>query len=181
MTAPQPPPFLRVCAVFLLALALSGGSARAQFIWTGSGTLAAAMGSTTVAGGATLGVTSTSDHDFSATAWVNNGTVNWSGGRLRSGSGGTIVNNAAWNDTASGTTSTAINNDYGGPTLTFTNAASGNYTKTGTGQTNFYVPFINHGALALSEGTINLQGDGSFSSTGTASAAAGTTDRKSVV
>ena len=42
---------------------------------------------------------------------VNNGTVNWQSGYIRSGSGGTFTNNATWNDSADGY---SINNDYGG-------------------------------------------------------------------
>ena len=60
----------------------------------------------------------------------NDGTVNWTQGRLRSGNGGGITNRAQWNDSAS----TAFRNDYGG-TYSFTNAAAGTYNKTAAGTT----------------------------------------------
>ena len=47
--------------------------------WNSSGT-------TTISSGTTLNISSGADHDYAARAIVNNGIVNWTGGRLRSGS-----------------------------------------------------------------------------------------------
>ena len=62
---------------------LIGNVSRAQFIWDGTSSFAAAVGSNTLGSGSTLSITTTHDHDFSATALVNNGTINWNAGRLR--------------------------------------------------------------------------------------------------
>jgi hypothetical protein len=116
-------------------------------------------GTATVGGGATLVVSGPADHNFQGHAIVNNGTVSWTEGRLRSGSGGTITNNAQWNDTAA---SSAVNNDYGGVGgTTFINAVTGNYSKT-TGTTTMNVPFVNRGAVVVSGGTLNLADGGVF-------------------
>jgi hypothetical protein len=116
-------------------------------------------GTATVGSGATLVVSGPADHDFVGHAIVNNGTVSWTEGRLRSGSGGTITNNAQWNDTAA---SSAVNNEYGGVGgTTFTNAVTGNYSKT-TGTTTMNVPFVNRGAVVVSGGTLNLADGGVF-------------------
>lgn len=114
-------------------------------------------GTATVGGGATLVVAGPADHDFQGHALVNNGTVNWNEGRLRSGSGGTITNQAQWNDAVA---SSAVNNDYGGVGgTTFINAVTGNYSKT-TGTTTMNVPFVNRGAVIVSGGTLNLAAGG---------------------
>ncbi|MEO6873802.1 MAG: PEP-CTERM sorting domain-containing protein [Opitutaceae bacterium] len=113
---------------------------------------------TTIASGSTLAITTGSDHDFQSHVLVNNGTVNWSAGRLRAGLGGTITNNAAWNDTANN----SINNDYGGlGGTTFDNAASGTYLKS-TGNTAFLIPFTNSGTISVTGGTLDLQNGGTF-------------------
>src|SRR5205085_1767673 len=73
-------------------LTLSSGGLAAPFSLTGNATWSggtmsgAATG--TVTSGAVLAIGSASDHDFNARTLVNNGTVNWTDGRLRSGSGG---------------------------------------------------------------------------------------------
>ncbi|MBL9211524.1 MAG: PEP-CTERM sorting domain-containing protein [Opitutaceae bacterium] len=116
-------------------------------------------GTATVGSGATLVVSGSADHDFAGHALVNNGTVNWNEGRLRSGSGGTITNNAQWNDAVA---SSAVNNDYGGVGgTTFINAVTGNYSKT-TGTTTMNVPFVNRGAVLVSGGTLTLAAGGTF-------------------
>ena len=116
-------------------------------------------GTATVGSGATLVVAGPADHDFRGHAIVNNGTVSWNEGRLRSGSGGSITNNAQWNDAAA---SSAVNNDYGGVGgTTFFNAVTGNYSKT-TGTTAMNVPFVNRGAVVVSGGTLNLADGGTF-------------------
>jgi hypothetical protein len=89
--------------IFIVAVFFALGiSARAQFTWDGSGTFATAVGSNTLANSATLAITTSSNHDFNGTALINNGTVTWNAGDLRSGNGGTITNNATWNDASSG-------------------------------------------------------------------------------
>ena len=159
--------------IFIVAVLFALGiSARAQFTWDGSGTFATAVGSNTLANSATLAITTSSNHDFNGTALINNGTVTWNAGDLRSGNGGTITNNATWNDASSGF---RFGSDYGGTVLTFTNSASGTYNKSIAGTTTFQVPLINHGAVNVSAGTLSLAGGGSLSGTGTFTAASGAT------
>ena len=93
--------------VSIAALQLSGGSISglANLTLTGSGSTWTAgnwnsAGSTTIGTNATLTVSSGNDHDYLSRAIVNNGTVNWTGGQLRTGDGGTITNNGQWNDSA---------------------------------------------------------------------------------
>lgn len=113
---------------------------------------------TTVDRNATLTISSGTDHDFNGHAFVANGTTNWTGGRLRSGNGGTFTNNGTFNDTASN----AVNNDYQGTALIFTNASGATYNKNATGQTNFDVPFNNNGAVNVANGTLNFAGGGTM-------------------
>ena len=141
----------------------SGGSVT----WTGGDWNATET--TTVAGNATINISGGNDHDFSARAVANGGTVNWSGGRLRSGNGGTFTNNGTFNDSASND----VNNDLGGTSLVFTNAAGATYNKTAAGQTNFYVPFNNSGTVNVNAGTLNLNGGGTLSSGASLNAASG--------
>lgn len=115
-------------------------------------------GTATVGAGATLAIANAANHDFAGHAIVNLGTVTWSNGALRSGSGGTLTNQATWSDSGSGL---VMNNDYGGATSTFINAVSGNYTKT-AGSTTFQVPLLNYGTIAVSGGTLNLASGGTF-------------------
>jgi hypothetical protein len=98
-----------------------------------------------------LAISGTSDHDFDGRAFVNNGTVTWSAGHLRSGNSGTITNNAAWNDAA---TNYQFNNPFGGTALVFTNSATGTYTKSNSGTTTFQVPFTNSGNIVVQAGTL---------------------------
>jgi filamentous hemagglutinin len=112
---------------------------------------------TTLDAASTLAIMGTSDHDFAGHAIVNNGTVNWSAGRIRSGNGGSITNNGVWNDTSDGY---AINSDYGGST-SLVNAASGTYNKT-TGVTTFNVGLLNYGTVVVSGGILNLNAGGTF-------------------
>jgi hypothetical protein len=96
---------------------------------------------------------------------------------VRSGNGGTITNQALWNDSAS----YEFNNDYGGNISSFVNALSGTYKKT-EGNTNVFIPFVNFGTLSVTGGTFNLQNGGTFndgsivgsSGNGTLQLAAGT-------
>jgi fibronectin-binding autotransporter adhesin len=125
-------------------------------------------GTTTMGNGSTLTISGAANHDFQSHTIVNDGTVNWQAGHLRSGSGGTITNNGTWNDSASGYT---VNNDYGGSGGTsFVNAAGGTYAKS-AGTTTFTVPLTNAGTLTLAGGTLALQS--TFANTGTVTVAAG--------
>ena len=140
----------------VLLLACSGGQLRAQLItdWP-SGNIPIAG----VASGDTLNITTGNNHDFPAVAWANAGIVNWSGGALRSGSSGSITNNAAFNDTASN----IANNDFGGAPWFFQNTSTGTYTKSAAGTTTFSVAFNNSGTVAVTTGTLSLQGGGTLS------------------
>jgi hypothetical protein len=142
------------------ALAWSGGN------WNTSGT-------TTIGGTATLLISTGNDHDYFGRAIVNDGTVNWTGGQIRSGGGGTITNNGKWNDNAS------TNYVYitGGTSPVFTNGVTGNYTKTGSGSAVFGAgnSFNNDGAVNVSAGTLQLNGGGTNSGTGTFNTSSGAT------
>ena len=147
----------------LMILIFAGfGPAQAQTIFTwNSGDILPVLNPPTLAAGDTLNIATTNEHDFNGQAIVINGTANWTGGRLRSGNAGSVTNNAAWNDSAS----SDYNNDWGGTAWVFTNAAGGTYTKSATGQTNFYVPFTNNGTVSIQQGTLNFNGGGVNSST----------------
>ncbi len=127
-------------------------------------------GTTTVQGGGTLAMSVSGSNDFLFRALVNYGTVNWTTGSLQSGAGGSITNNGAFNDSAS---SSIFTSGYWGGPFNFIN--TGTYNKTAAGTTTISIPFANSGAVVLTAGTLSFDGGGSFDSTGTASAAAGTT------
>ncbi len=110
-------------------------------------------GTMTIASTGTLAISSAADHDYNGHGIVNNGIVNWTAGRIRSGTGGSIVNNGAWNDTAS----SDFNNDYLGATATFTNTSTGVYNKSTAGPTNFLIPLNNSGLIKVSVGLLSLQ------------------------
>ncbi|MBP9914460.1 MAG: hypothetical protein KBF26_13755, partial [Opitutaceae bacterium] len=103
-----------------------------------------------------LTISSGANHDFNASAWINHGTVDWTGGQLRSGSSGSITNHATWNDTASN----SLNNAYGGAAWTFTNTATGTYFKAGPGTTTVSVPFFNQGAINATAGSLAIAAGG---------------------
>lgn len=124
--------------------------------WVGSNFNTA--GTASVGASGTLVIADSGNHDFAGHAILNQGTVNWSAGALRSGSGGTLTNQATWNDSGS---SGAINNDFGGTSLTFTNAVGGTYAKT-AGSTTISVPFLNYGTVTVSGGTLSLANGGTF-------------------
>ena len=104
--------------------------------WTGSNFNT--TGTATIGATATLNIGSTADHDFQSHGIVNQGTVNWTAGNLRSGGGGSITNQGVWNDSSGGY---QVNNAYGGG-ATFTN--SGTYNKSTVGATTtMAVPLTN--------------------------------------
>ena len=163
--------------VSIAALLLSGGgiSGLANLTLTGAGSTWSAgdmnsAGTTTIASGGTLAISTAANHDFNTRALVNQGTVNWTGGLLRSGNGGSITNNATWNDAASST----VNNPFGGA-FTFTNASGATYNKTAAGTTLFQnsVGFNNSGAVNVTAGTLELNGGGTAAATGVFNTSAG--------
>ncbi len=152
-----------VGAIALSGGTLGGGSGSTLSLtadgstWTG-GTL---NGSGTVAIQplATLAISGTGFRDFSGRTIENFGTVNWTGGELRSGNAGQILNRGTWNDSAG----SEINNNYSGATATFTNAAGATYAKSGTGTSRMEIPFFNAGSVTVSAGTLALVAGGTFS------------------
>jgi fibronectin-binding autotransporter adhesin len=123
-------------------------------------------GTSTFGPGLTVNLNTGHDHDFDARTLLTQGIVNWSAGRLRSGHGGALVNTGTWNDSSG----YSVNNDYTGPTATFTNAPGGTYTKT-TGFSTFYIPFTNSGTLRAEGGTLRF--DNTFTNSGGTLVAAG--------
>ena len=150
------------------ALALGGGTVTgngtltlvgAGSTWTGGSMTGS--GTLKVAAGAALTISSGSNHDFNGRALVNEGTVNWTEGYLRSGNGGTITNasGATFNATANGY-SAHVPGDFGG-SFTFTN--HGTFARSGAGTTTFDVAFNNTGAVNVTGGRLALNGGGSSS------------------
>ncbi|HEX2899838.1 MAG TPA: hypothetical protein VHS96_08980, partial [Bacteroidia bacterium] len=124
-------------------------------VWTGSN-FNNATGTATVGATGVLNIQGTGDHNFQGHAMVNNGTVNWTAGHVRSGSGGTFTNHGSWNDSADGY---SINNDYGGTGgTTFINAAGGTYLKTAGTTTFADSTLVNQGTISVTGGTLNLNG-----------------------
>ncbi len=114
------------------------------------------LGSTTIASTSTLTIDTGAYHDYQAHTIVNNGTVNWFAGEIRSGSGGTFTNNGIFNDSSNGY---SINNAYGGAGgTTFTNAAGGTYLKTAGTTTFSDSTLVNNGVISVTGGTLNLTG-----------------------
>ena len=109
---------------------------------------------TTVGAGGVLTISTVVDHDYNATAIVNNGTVNWQDGNLRSGSSGSITNTGTWNDNTA--LNYQFNNAFGGGTAPFTN--NGTYIKTGASTTSDLVPFTNSspGTIDVTAGTLSF-------------------------
>ncbi len=136
---------------------LAGGTLAGTHTLTGAtawkGSSLNSSGTTTIPSGSTLTISSTADHDFNTRALVNNGTVNWQAGQLRTGNGGSVTNNATWNDSAASN----FVNPFGNA-ASFTNASSGTYTRTGTGTTTFSVPFTNAGTVEINGGTLAFSG-----------------------
>src|SRR5947208_222175 len=119
---PRQPTRLGLFFWVLLCL-VAARPAQAQFAWSGS-----APATNSVGNGGTLSIQNSTDHDYSGIAITNNGTVTWTGGRLRSGGGGSFVNNGTFNDQLAG--STDINDDFGGG-ATFTNSSGAVFAKSG--------------------------------------------------
>jgi fibronectin-binding autotransporter adhesin len=111
-------------------------------------------GSMTIGAGSALAIGTGNNHDYNAHAIVNNGTVNWTAGSLRSGNGGVLTNNAVWNDSSD---TYQINAAYGGAGgSTFHNAATGVYNKTAGVTTLADGVLVNDGTITVTGGTLNL-------------------------
>ncbi len=101
---------------------------------------------------------------------VNNGAATWQGaGQLRSDSGAQITNNGTWD--VIGDLSIP---EFAGPDATFTNSATGTFTKdSGPGTLYIDDAFSNAGTVNINSGTLELHNGGY--STGAFNAVAGTT------
>ena len=142
--------------------------------WTGGNWNGPAGSTASIAAGAILGISLVGDHHYYDYRLVtNDGTVNWSGGYIRGGHGGGFVNNATWND--SNASGVAFDNYYGSTSPTFTNSATGIYTKTGAGNVAFNTPFNNDGSVLVQAGTLALNGGGNSATSGSFSVSSGTT------
>ena len=96
---------------------------------------------------------------------MNQGTVNWLNGYIRSGSGGSFTNAAGgtFNDlNASGYS--VLNPGWGG-SFVFTN--DGTYIRDAGSTTYFNAPFINAGTLSLRQGELRLTTSNTFQPSGT--------------
>jgi hypothetical protein len=123
---------------------------------------ASMAGVLTLASGSTLSITSGNDHNIYSCIFTNNGTVVWTGGRVRGGGnpGTTIQNNGLWNVQLDN----VINNDGGGAGTTFNNAGTFSKSVT-TGDTVLYGGvFFNQtgGSCDVQGGRVLLQSGGSF-------------------
>ncbi|MDB6092897.1 MAG: hypothetical protein JWM32_459 [Verrucomicrobia bacterium] len=111
-------------------------------------------GTSTFGSGSTLSILTGNDHDYNGRTLVNNGTVAWTAGNIRSGNGGSFTNNSVWNDSSNGF---QINNAFGGSGgTTFTN--NGTYNKTAGTTTLAGSVLVNNGTISVSNGTLNLDG-----------------------
>jgi hypothetical protein len=147
---PAPAPAPTPACEPLASQALTAGAST----WSAGNWNAVAPATTTVAAGATVAIGGSSVFDFDQRTIVNQGTIQWSGGQLRSGHGGGIANAGTFHDSASG----VVNGAYGGG-ATFAN--SGTYTKTGAGLTRLDLPFANTGTLTVHAGTLEFGAGGS--------------------
>lgn len=134
----------------------------------------AAGATTTLANGATLNL-SGSDFTFDKRKIfaASGSKIYWTQGYLRSGNGGSFVNEGEFYDrTASGY---SIKSNGLGGTFTFDNR--GLYQREGAYTTYIEVPFLNSGTVNLNQGSLELRGGGTMSATSVVNAAAGTTFR----
>ncbi|MDB6128448.1 MAG: repeat-associated core protein, partial [Verrucomicrobia bacterium] len=92
--------------------------------WTG--TSLGTSGTTIIGGTSVLNISGSGDKVFNLRAVVNNGTTNWTGGPLRAWSGGSLTNNAAFNDQNS---SNAIAYPTYDSSFYFQNSLGATYTK----------------------------------------------------
>src|ERR1035438_1146977 len=142
-----------------LAGSLNAGLGRPRLIDWDGGSLAGVL---TLASGSTMNIVSGADHNMPACTFTNNGTVVWTGGRIRGGGtpGTLIQNNGLWNVQLDN----VINNDFGGAGTTFNNAGTFSKSVT-TGDTVLYGGvFFNQtgGSCDVQGGRVLLQNGGSF-------------------
>ncbi|MBK8960484.1 MAG: choice-of-anchor D domain-containing protein [Proteobacteria bacterium] len=121
----------------------------------------AGAGTTTVADGASLSLSSGSLKDISGRTLsvAAGGSLSWSNsghdsGRIRTG-GAVLQNAGQWFD--QNTFNNRISNELGGGASSFTNG--GTYTKLGAGQTDIGLAFTNTGAVDVQAGTLLFSAD----------------------
>ena len=151
--------------------ALTGtGTLNGTFLWDGgdwnnsSITVAATTGVLTLGSGA--------NHDFNGGTIVNQGTVNWLNGYIRSGSGGSFTNAAGATFNDFNASSYTVHNPGWGGSFVFTN--DGTYVRNAGGTTHFDIPFNNNGTVSLLQGDIQFRAGGTLTASGLISAASGT-------
>jgi hypothetical protein len=135
---------------------------RGSFIWA-SGNWNSAD-SVTVASGAELDITSSTDHDLANCTVTNLGTVEWLNGRIRGGStpGTLIYNSGLWEVRCD----LALNSDLGQVGVRFYN--SGTFRKLATSGSTSFSPnnaqasFNNTGLIDIQTGALVLNGGGTF-------------------
>lgn len=138
-------------------LAIDGALQASSFNWSGGNWNATAAGlTTTIAAGTTLTVGSGGNKDFNqrGVTVASGGVFNWESGHLRSGNGGSLVNDGTFNDQNAYSYSMlnpGTGSGFGG-NFTFTNRAV--YNKTTPGTTYVEIPFANTGTLNIAGGTM---------------------------
>ncbi|MBK8857911.1 MAG: PEP-CTERM sorting domain-containing protein [Opitutaceae bacterium] len=139
------------------------GTLNGAFLWNGGNWNGASITVAPGTGALTLG--NGADHDFNGGTIVNQGTVSWLNGHIRSGSGGSFTNaaGATFHDlNASGYS--VLNPGWGG-SVVFTN--DGTYIRDAGSTTYFNVPFVNGGTLSLRQGELRLTTSNTFQPSGT--------------
>lgn len=155
-------------------LVLESGSSGGD--WTLSGRMdwvggdMSSRGQLTIAGGAVLNILGAgTDHDLAQHVILNNGTVVHSGGRIRGGTGSTLINAGTWLEQ----TDVEFQRALGGAFCVFEN--QGLFRKTGTsGTTSFGAAFLfrNPGTVKVEQGSVVLAGGGTAAGSFTVGAGA---------
>ncbi|HEY4302229.1 MAG TPA: PEP-CTERM sorting domain-containing protein [Candidatus Didemnitutus sp.] len=145
--------------VYVQNLLLNGGTLAGTQTFNGpltwNATDLSGGGTTAIAPTTIFSIATGNDHNFNSHAIVNNGTVDWTAGNIRSGNSGVFLNNAVFNDTSDGT---QINNAYGGAGSAFHNAGSGIYNKTSGATTLADGVLVNDGTISVTGGSLTLVG-----------------------
>lgn len=105
--------------------------------------------------------TGSQNPDYDNRDIINYGTFNWKHGDLDTTSAGSFTNYGNFND------QTDHDHEIGGTSgvATFTNAASGTFTKSGNSHTRIYQDFDNAGTLVIQDGRIVLKDAVTFAAT----------------